>query len=185
MRLNLGCGPIWLKGYINCDIDTPEEICARAVRAGLEEPRQSHDTAFAQMDLLQAWPWPDGTVTEILADNFLEHLDHCGLNHLLAEARRVMATGASMSGRVPDIARIVDYARERADWSWEPTWALGGPYETTAYNALQNMAHCWGHHQVFTQGMLSERLRLAGFLADVVPVGQHALYFVATKTDEG
>lgn len=184
MRLNLGCGPVWLKGYINCDIDTPQEICARAVRAGLEEPHQTHDTAFTQMDLLQPWPWPDGVVTEILADNFLEHFDHYGLNHLLAESRRVMAPGAAVSGHVPDIERIVAYAVAKSGWAWEPAWALGGPYETTAYNALQNMAHCWGHHQVFTQGMLAERLRIAGFLTDVVPVGQHQLYFVATKPTE-
>ena len=185
MRLNICSGPVWLSGYVNTDIDTLSLLHGRCIKAGLIMPQAGPNTTYLQADLLLPWPWADGTATEILADNCLEHFDHAGLNHLFAEALRVLAPGATMTGRVPDIERIVAYAAAKADWSWEPQWALGGPYQTTAYNALQNMAHGWGHKQVFTGPMLQERLRLAGFAAAVEPCETQGLRFTATKPTEG
>jgi len=185
MRLNICSGPIWLPGYLNVDIDPPEELLERARNAGLTAPSDAGEAYYVQRDLLLPWPWKADTATEILADNCLEHFDHAGLDHLLREAWRVLQPGAAMTGRVPDIETIVHYATERADWSWEPSWALQGPYQTTAYNALHNMAFAWGHLQVFTRAMLQERLTLAGFEAAVEPHATHALRYSARKPAEG
>ena len=180
MKLNLGCGPVWLVGYLNVDVESLAEIAARARTVGLPDaPPLGAD--FLQADLSRPWPWADNSAEAIIADNLLEHLGHAALSHLLQEALRVLAPGAAMTGRVPDIDRIVAYANEQADWSWEPAWALGGPYRTAAYNALQNMAHGWGHEQVFTARMLEERLTLAGFETTVEPCETHGLRYSASK----
>lgn len=184
LKINAGCGPLWMPGYVNCDMSTLEELAVQARFVGMPEA-PGPGVEFVQCDLTVApWPWDDGCAEKVMASNVLEHLDDQGLSVFLGEALRVLCAGGYMEGGVPDIERIVAYAVSGEDWSWEPDWALGGHYETRAYNALQNMAHGWGHRQVFTRGMLEERLTRAGFAAEVTPSGYHGLIFKATKTEE-
>jgi len=182
MKLNLGCGPLWMHGYLNVDRDGITELAHAARLQGLPtEPAPGVE--FLQADLAQQWPWPDASVRKIIADNMLEHFDHTELTHFLAEALRVLEPGAQMVGGVPDFERIWNYYQIGAGWEWEPEWATNGPYKDRAANALQNMAHGWGHQQIFTRPMLEERLARAGFAAEVIPLGMHGLRFTATKTE--
>lgn len=179
MRLNIGCCCNWRVGYVNVDVCSLAELAVIAAGHGWPQaPAEGAD--FAQVDLREPWPWADGSAEEIVAENMLEHFDPEGLTHLLAEAFRVMQPGATMTGHVPDIDRIVAYAQVRSKWEWAPEWTKG-PYDEPSWNALHNFCYGWGHKQVFRMPMLQARLKGAGFEATVAMSEEHALYFVATK----
>lgn len=183
MRLNLGCGPVFLPGYVNVDIEDLASIAARARVAGVPEALPV-GVEFMQFDLGDPWPWADGSVEDILACELLEHLSSPTLTHVLAESRRTLQCGGQLRGGVPDYQRVWERYEAGDDWAEVPLWVIAGPYRSRAANALQNFAHGWGHQQVFTQAMLQERLEAAGFVAQVQRDEGHGLLFVATKTPQ-
>jgi len=126
MKLNIGCGCVWLSDYTNVDREGYAKICQWATMAGKPLPVVG-SAEFLQYDLTLNWPWQSDTVEEILADNSLEHLENLELTHLLREARRVMKVGASITGRVPDFERVWQYYQDGSQWEWFPE-ATYGPY---------------------------------------------------------
>jgi len=99
MKLNCGCGPIWLPDYVNVDISDMATLAENARHAGLAEAPLP-GVIFEQRDLGQPWPWPSESIEKILADNLLEHLDHHALTQFLSEAFRVLVPGGEMTGGV-------------------------------------------------------------------------------------
>lgn len=73
-RLNLGCGRSYIDGFVNIDREPK-------VRADLHIDLEG-----------EAWPFEDGTVTEIVARYILEHIDDLGW--VMSECYRVMEPGA-------------------------------------------------------------------------------------------
>lgn len=79
MRLNLGCGEKRLDGYVNVD------ACG--------EPDVRCDLASFP------WPWPDGSVDEVLAEHFLEHV--ADYERTVLEVSRVLRPGGLFRFKVP------------------------------------------------------------------------------------
>lgn len=78
MKLNLGCCDKHLPGFVNVDRCQPADQLA---------------------DLAQTWPWPDATVSEIIAHDIIEHLPD--KIHTMNEAWRVLLPGGIMRIIVP------------------------------------------------------------------------------------
>jgi SAM-dependent methyltransferase len=77
-KLNLGCCDNHIDGFVNVDRLPPADVL---------------------VDLEKRWPWDDGTVTEIVAHDILEHLPD--KIHSMNEAHRVLKSGGLLSIRVP------------------------------------------------------------------------------------
>ena len=179
MKLNIGCGPMWLEGYLNVDI----EPVGALLRQMLEQEITGVPVLAAktlQFDLRQPWPWADGSVEEILADQFLEHLDDYELNHVLQEGFRVLRSGGRLHGRTPDFARVWKACSWRSDFGFRPA-AREGVYQAPWMNALRNYCYEWGHKQVWTQEMVAFRLRLVGYEAKVANDRDVDMRFEAVK----
>ncbi len=74
VKLNLGSGPTKLPGFLSVDsIPFPE--------------------VDVVTDLTKPWPWPDGTVEDVHASHFLEHLDAFQRVHFFNELFRVLVPG--------------------------------------------------------------------------------------------
>lgn len=56
------------------------------------------------------WPWEDSGVSEIRADNLLEHFDNDEFLHVMNQAHRVLSPGGRFWFRVPDAERWPDGA---------------------------------------------------------------------------
>lgn len=79
-RLNVGCGRVYLPGWVNCDIN----------------PRVKTDRMF---DMNGPWPFPDDTIDEVLMDQVLEHAPY--VERVLEELWRVLAPGGTATILVP------------------------------------------------------------------------------------
>lgn len=78
LKLNLGCSSRHERGYVNVDIAPPADLIA---------------------DLRESWPWPNASVTEVLARDIIEHLPD--KIHTMNELWRVLAPGARATIEVP------------------------------------------------------------------------------------
>lgn len=88
IKLNLGCGNDHREGFIN--IDAVKET----------DPDLLHD-------LLDPLPFLDETVSEILAQDILEHFIKEDLENLVAEIARVLKVGGKLFIRIPNIDDII------------------------------------------------------------------------------
>lgn len=88
VKLNLGCGPTKLPGFIN--IDSVEAF----------KPDLLHDIS-------QPLPYPDLSVDEIIADGILEHFDKYLRFIVFYEWARVLKVGGTINLSVPNFEKIV------------------------------------------------------------------------------
>ena len=82
-KLNLGCGKLHKKGYINCDIKEPA------------------DEVF---DVTKGLPFEDSSCSLIEADNLLEHIGDEFI-FVMNECHRVLEHGGKLWIKVPDAER--------------------------------------------------------------------------------
>jgi hypothetical protein len=86
MKLNLGCGPKRLPGWVNVD------------KAPMFRPDELVDLETFP------WPWPDSSAEEILLNHVLEHLGQSpeAFIGVMQEMWRVCRPGAQVRVHVPD-----------------------------------------------------------------------------------
>ena len=89
MKLNLGCGCDVREGWLNIDV------------------RRTHPRVLVldlERELLR--PFPDESVDEILAKDFIEHLSWRVVEAFLRDCHRVLKRGGRMYIQVPDLEAI-------------------------------------------------------------------------------
>ena len=97
IKLNLGCGALYLNGFINCDIR--KDVGA--------------DKVF---DMSKGMPFDDGEADEIMAQDILEHFGFRETEKMLTEWKRVLKKGGLLTVQVPNIDKhIKDYWNDRND----------------------------------------------------------------------
>lgn len=82
MRVNVGCGPYPLAGYVNLD----------------KNPRLHPDMVC---DIRKGLPFGDNSVEEVWASHVIEHLDYDEFMDFLDEAYRVLKAGCACVMTVP------------------------------------------------------------------------------------
>jgi len=111
LKLNIGCGGNPLSGYTNIDQGTLEEI-----RLRYPEKKFSDDVVIEPWDVFKL-PLPHGSVDEILADSFIEHLSFTDEPRFLMEAKRVLKFGAILNISVPDFEEVCRiWLAAKDDW---------------------------------------------------------------------
>ena len=142
-KLNLGCGPVHLDGFVNIDFDEDEK------------PDLVADVRHL--------PYEDGAVGVIYASHVLEHFGH--EEPVLEEWFRVLAPGGVAVVIVPDLFATY-LMRNRADTGWGENFK--NPIDTAYINAVCYGGYLLGppydregqvHHQIFLFDMLAERMR--------------------------
>ncbi|MEM1058729.1 MAG: methyltransferase domain-containing protein [Verrucomicrobiota bacterium] len=141
-KLHLGCGPIYLPGWLNTEL----------------LPLWKKD---CWIDLRHGLPFPDGSVRAVYANQVLEHFTHEDGTRLLANCHRVLRPGGALRLAVPDRFKaeraVVEKDREFF------TCQLDLPPETSLRDAAAEYLLCGGHHLVqYDFALLRDTLRLAG-----------------------
>lgn len=90
IRLNLGCGGRPLRGYINVDMDTLDQIRARYPNQTFED-----DLIVVQHDIFNL-PYPSDSVDEVRSEGLIEHLSFVDEPKFFHEVLRVLKPGGSL-----------------------------------------------------------------------------------------
>jgi predicted SAM-dependent methyltransferase len=154
LRLNLGCGPKPLPGYLNVDIAAAPEV-------DLVAP-------VTELPML-----PDGCAVEVRLDAVFEHLYRWERPRALAEWHRLLAPGGRLClNWIPDFDLYARLYLDHAPGILGAVFDLEHVYRfshglPTEFNAPYQL-----HKDVFTKDMVRAELAAAGYsvesLADVV-----------------
>lgn len=109
IKLNLGCASRLLDGYVNIDQDDIDAVRKRY--PNIEFPVDAHIFTFDVFNL----PYKDATVSEIIADGFLEHLSFSDEKRIFEEISRVLKPGGKLNFSVPDFEAVVKLWLEAED----------------------------------------------------------------------
>jgi predicted SAM-dependent methyltransferase len=142
LHLHLGCGPKYLKGFVNVDANPFNKI-------------------ELWLDVRNGLPFPENSADSIYSTHMFEHFYPDELQRLLKECFRVLRPGGGIRLIVPSLNNaIVAYAEKRHKWFYDDYprhfESLGGRFS--------NFVFCDGQHRTaFDLGYLEEVLREAGF----------------------
>ena len=117
IKLNLGCASNLLDGYINIDQDNIDDIRERYPL--LKFPKDAIIYTYDVFNL----PYKDGTVDEIIADGFIEHLSFIEERKIFEEIKRVLKPNGILSFAVPNFEKVVRLWLEAED-NWQDFYRL-------------------------------------------------------------
>jgi len=95
IKLNVGCGTDYKKGWINIDNNSDENI--------------ESDKLDLDWDLRNPLPFDDGSVDFIFNEHFFEHLTPDEARVTMADLMRVLKPGGVMRIAMPDLESVVDH----------------------------------------------------------------------------
>ena len=134
MKLHLGCGTIYLKGYINLDI-CPKYLADEAPRKILEQNTTTFENYYKHSfgegsgicvadtcGKINELPFDSNSCEEVILLHVLEHIPSYDVEKVLNEIYRVIKPGGSFVVAVPDLKEtaklLVDSkSNEEEDWA--------------------------------------------------------------------
>lgn len=142
LKLNLGCGNVYLNGWINIDCDSKK--------------------ADLNMDLRNPLPYQDNTIDFIYSEHVIEHFTVKEGLALLKECYRVLKPGGIIRIATPDL----NYTMFRYYFFWRnQSW-----YKQFGYQWIKTKAEMinicfreWGHQYLYNKEELKRRIQEAGF----------------------
>ena len=137
-KLHLGCGPIALAGWVNIDIDSPFADVAHDLTLGL--------------------PYPDGSVSHIYAEHFIEHIEYSQALSLLSECKRVLAPEGVVRMTTPDLSWLTWVYLSSLTTEWGDLWSPDSPCIL-----LNEGMRAWGHKFLYDRVELHRLFLQAGF----------------------
>ena len=112
LKLNLGCASNIMEGYVNIDQDDIEEI-----RKRYPNKEFSKDAKIFTYNIFKL-PYKDGTVDEVIADGFLEHLSFIEEKQFFLEMKRVLKKDGILSFAVPNFELVVKlWLNAKDEWN--------------------------------------------------------------------
>jgi SAM-dependent methyltransferase len=142
MHLHLGCGPIYLRGFVNIDANFVNRV-------------------DLWLDVRNGLPYRSNSIDSIYSTHMFEHFFDGELRRLLRECFRVLKSGAGIRLIVPNLGSAIQaYVEHNSAWFADSFphhfGSLGGRFS--------NFVFCDGQHRTaFDFTYLSEVLRNAGF----------------------
>lgn len=112
MKLNLGCGPQVLDGWVNVDYALGARLMKlpllRAVNRKLRVFNVDWDERIFVHDLTKPFPWSSGSADVVYSSHTLEHLSKEDGRRFLSECHRVLRDDGVIRIVVPDLRSLID-----------------------------------------------------------------------------
>ena len=176
-RLDLGCGGRGSRwpGFLGVDrLPAPEGPAGAPER-------------YLELDLVsERWPWPAGSVDEIIALHVIEHLKRADGRALIGRALRALAPGRTLTVTCPDLEKVVRAYVARDTALFETRHNVAGhplrwPGASLA-DQVNWVIHSYGHKWAYDLASLTLLATEAGaFIEDIRPVSTASPYY--TKPD--
>jgi predicted SAM-dependent methyltransferase len=142
LRVNIGCGPNALAGWINLDAARGERI----------------DVVW---DLRRGLPFADESCAAVFGEHVIEHVPRESAEALLGECRRALRRGGVLRLSTPDAGRYLRSYAGDGEFLRHPAFA--GPVETPLDRINQMMRESGQHLWCYDAESLLLLLRKAGF----------------------
>jgi glycosyltransferase involved in cell wall biosynthesis/predicted SAM-dependent methyltransferase len=152
LKINLGCGPTIIPGWINLD----------------REPRPGAHFWDGTLGIRSE----PTSISLIYSEHFIEHLNLQDSFNLLSECVRVLCPGGIMRISTPDVLVLMRaYEGNALDY-----WLDVGWRPVTLCDLINEGMRAWGHQYVFDRERLSNLLLQVGFaMVGAVPWGRSAV----------
>jgi predicted SAM-dependent methyltransferase len=154
-KLNIGCGPNPLDGWVNVDL-------------------APHSSDVARMDATGQFPWPNDTFSHVFSEHMIEHVELDGARNMIRECYRVLRPGGRIRIVTPDRDFLTallkqplsQLQRDYIHWSCHHF----APEETTPCAAVvvEFFPRLWGHQHIFDRGELWAEMCKSGFTEPVM-----------------
>jgi len=140
VKLNLGCGPNYLKNWVNIDIRTDVK-------------------ADKYLDLTKTLPFPDNSVQFIYNEHFIEHITYDQSVSFLKECYRVLKPTGVLRISTPNLEWVIEkYLEGKLDeWAnvrWNPK---------SKCKMMNEVMRRWGHQFLYDTSELKDILYSVGF----------------------
>ena len=155
-KLQLGCGPSPIHGWLNTDLDHNEK------------------TVF--MDAGSIYPLNNETIDYIFSEHLFEHLTFDQERTMLSECFRVLKKGGKMRIATPNLDFLMGLKKEKSNLHFDyivhaikNQWNLREVkehFDEKDYNevfVINNFFKDWGHHIIHNYSSLELMLKKAGF----------------------
>lgn len=147
IKLNVGCGTDYKKGWVNIDNNSDDNI-------------EKLDVNF---DLRKPLPYKDGTVDFIFNEHFIEHLTIEESQKSIKDFMRVLKKGGVLRIAMPDLEGAIALYQD-PDWQKKPFIKRFDLQFVKTKAELLNMSfNWWGHKWLYDWEELERRLDDAGF----------------------
>lgn len=127
LKLNLGCGPHTMKGWVNIDLMDHPDIIKHDLSRGLP-------TRFVNKN----------SVDYIFTEHFIEHIETNKAIALLSECHYSLKPDGVLRLSTPDLAFLVECYRNKETAHWAPTW---NPRNACAM--MNEGMRLWGHQYLY------------------------------------
>lgn len=150
-RINLGCGPHHaLEGWLNTDL--------RAF-PGVERV----------MDATQPWPVPDGSLSYVYGEHFLEHLPILQALDLFTHAGRALRRGGRLRLSTPNLEWVIVT-------HFSPSGSADDERRRQQTLVVNRAFYGWGHQFLWSRELLQHVLLGMGF--------EHVEFFAYGESDD-
>ena len=111
LKVNVGCGGHPLAGYVNIDMDSLDDL-----RRRYPGRQFADDLVLEPYDVLNL-PFEDGSVEEVNADSFIEHLRFSDEPIFFNEIKRILKPGGRFVFSTPDFEEVARmFLEAKDDW---------------------------------------------------------------------
>jgi SAM-dependent methyltransferase len=172
MKLNLGCGPNVVDGWINVDYALGAKLTKlplfSAINRRLGVVEASWDNRVFLHDLTRRFPWPDASTSCCYSSHTLEHLTREQGVFLLKESHRVLRSGGVVRIVVPDLGSVIRKYGDgtiRADRFLETLDVLYGTNKR-GFKKLLAPFYEYPHKCMYDTSTLISVMRGIGFVAE-------------------
>lgn len=149
IRLNIGCGTDYKKGWVNIDNNSDNNI----------------EKLDLNWDLRNPLPFDDGSVDYVFNEHFFEHLTVEEGQTAMKDLMRVLKPGGVMRIAMPDLEKAIDNYKDK---NWKKTQVpflkrFGLGFVKTRAELLNMNFSWWGHKWLYDWEELERRLKEAGY----------------------
>lgn len=141
LKLNIGCGKVKFRGWVNIDIDSNADLV---------------------LDVRKGLPFKENSAELIYSEHFVEHLTFEESEILLRNCYKCLKVGGIMRTATPDLDYII--SKYNSDWK-NQDWLSWPEYKyiKTKGRMINISFREWGHKFLFNREDLQNHLTSAGF----------------------
>lgn len=152
-KLQLGCGPNKLAGWLNSDV----------------HHHPPHETFI--LDVSKPFPFADGTFDYVYSEHMIEHIPYDIGQNMIRESYRVLKPGGKIRITTPSIDFLIglcidpenELHKRYLEWAHkEPGLMPHSPYVDPVF-VFNNFVRAWGHIFIYNKTSLSHSLTSARF----------------------